>query len=353
MSRPSRPNPLEREQPALGREEPPAPDGEAGVEPGAEPAPDREPEVEPEVEPGAERAWADLERRLAAALGRMRDETFLILSTAAEADDRVCYVQFEAGDWGLRAEAVSSRFLPSERPLTAEQETALVALGWQPPGEEENARPNFSRRWSAPPPVEEVARQAVRTLREVYGVAAPRQLRHTYKSFERVLEDPDLGTEPERPAPPPRPAPQAIRSAEELRPLVEAALEGWLGLDELVRDADGDYPIRVGSALMFVQVLDGVPPLLRVFSPILRDVVESRELLDALNEINGRIRFGRVFWTSRQVIVAMELTAAGITADQVVFACTELGNLADHLDDGLHGRFGGATVFATRPTLLN
>jgi hypothetical protein len=324
MSRPSRPDPPESGQP---------------------PAPGRDPEAEP--------AWADLERRLAAVLGRLRDETFLIVSTAADDDDRVCYVQFAAGDWGLRAEAVSSRFLPSDRPLTAEQETALVALGWLPPGQEENAGPNFSRRWPAPAPVEEVARQAVRTLREVYGVAIPRQLRHTYKSFERVLEDPDLGTQPERSAPPPRPTPHTIRSAAELRPLVEAALEGWLGLDELVRDADGDYPIRVGSALMFVQVVDGVPPLVRIFSPILRDVAGSRELLDALNEINGRIRFGRVFWMSHQVIVAMELTAAGITADQVVFACTELGNLADHLDDGLHGRFGGATIFATRPTLLN
>lgn len=324
MSRPPRPEARERQQP---------------------PAPGRE--------PGAEPAWADLERRLAAALGRMRDETFLILSTAADEDDRVCYVQFAAGDWGLRAEAVSSSYLPPDRPLTAAQEADLVALGWLPPGTGDDARPNFSRTWPSPPPVAEAARQAVRTLREVYGVGTPRELRHTYKSFERVLEDPDLGTEPERPPPPPRPEHHAIRTAVELRPLVEGALEGWLGLDALVRDADGDFPIRVGSALMFVQVLDGVPPVVRIFSPILRDVAASPSLLEALNEINGRIRFGRVFWMGRQVIVAMELTAAGITADQVVFACTELGNLADHLDDGLHGRFGGATIFATRPTLLN
>jgi hypothetical protein len=301
----------------------------------------------------ADPAWADLERRLAAALGRMRDDTFLILSTAADDDGRVCYVQFAAGDWGLRAEAVSSAYLPPDHPLTPAQEADLVALGWLPPGAGDDARPNFSRTWAAPPPVVEVARQAVRTLREVYGVATPRELRHTYTSLERVLDDPDLGTEPERPAVPPRPEQHAIRSAAELRPLVEDALERWLGIDELVRDADGDYPIRVGSALIFVQVLDGMPPVVRIFAPLLRDVAASPTLLDALNEINGRIRFGRVFWMGRQVIVAMELTAAGITADQVVFGCTELGNLADHLDDGLHGRFGGATVFATRPTLLN
>jgi hypothetical protein len=96
-----------------------------------------------------------------------------------------------------------------------------------------------------------------------------------------------------------------------------------------------------------------VPPLVRIFSPILHDIDASVTLLEALNEINARIRFGRVLWAGRQVIIAMELTAADLTEAQVVVACTEIGNLADHLDDGLHGRFGGATVFATRPTLLN
>jgi hypothetical protein len=56
---------------------------------------------------------------------------------------------------------------------------------------------------------------------------------------------------------------------------------------------------------------------------------------------------------SRQVIIVMELTAADITPSQVVVACTQLGNLADHLDDGLHGRFGGATMFPARATLVN
>jgi hypothetical protein len=111
--------------------------------------------------------------------------------------------------------------------------------------------------------------------------------------------------------------------------------------------------VRIGSALMFIQLLDGLPPVVRIFSPILRDVAPSPTLFEALNEINARIRFGRVLWTGRQVVVAMELTAADLTEAQVVFACTQLGNLADHLDDGLHGRFGGATAFATRPTLLN
>jgi hypothetical protein len=297
--------------------------------------------------------WGDFERRLAAALGRMRDDTFLIVSTPGDSASPGCYVQFAAGAWGLRGEAVSSRFLPADRPLTEEQEAALAALGWLPPGAGDDGGPNWSRAWPPPAPFAEIAELAIRTLREVYEVARPADLRHSYRSFERVLDDPDLGIPPERPVPQPAPVAHAYRTAEELRPLVERALEGWLGLDALIRDADGDYPVRIGSALMFVQLLDGVPPVVRVFSPILRDVAASPVLLEALNEINARIRFGRVLWTDRQVVVAMELTAADLTEAQVVFACTQLGNLADHLDDGLRGRFGGATAFATRPTLLN
>jgi len=299
-------------------------------------------------------SWDEFEGRLALALGRMADESFLILSSPPNGDEAGYYVQVACGEsWGIRAEAVGNSNLPSTRPLTPAQEAQLAELGWQRPGPEEVGR-NFFRMWPIPAPFEDVARLAVRTLRDVYGISAPAELRYVHKSFDRgVIMEPDLGIEPGRRSPPPRRQRRAGRALAELVPLVESAIKRWLGLAELARDADGDYPIRVGSALMFVRLLDGVPPVVRIFSPILHDIGESPALLSAMNEINGRIRFGRVLWTGRQVIVVMELTAVDITADQVAFACIELGNLADHLDDGLHGRFGGSTVFATRATLVN
>ena len=51
-------------------------------------------------------------------------------------------------------------------------------------------------------------------------------------------------------------------------------------------------------------------------------------LLEALNEINRRILFGRIFWGHRGVVVAMEITGIGLTPEQVSFACVQLGNLA-------------------------
>lgn len=52
--------------------------------------------------------------------------------------------------------------------------------------------------------------------------------------------------------------------------------------------------MRVGSALTDVQVLDGVPRPVLIFSPILHGIGASPALFEALNEINTRIRFGRV-----------------------------------------------------------
>ena len=40
-------------------------------------------------------------------------------------------------------------------------------------------------------------------------------------------------------------------------------------------------------------------------------------------------------------------------ADQVAFACTQLGALSNHLDDVLHGRFGGSFAFDGRSILVN
>jgi hypothetical protein len=303
---------------------------------------------------GAALSWDEFERRLALTLEQMADETFLIIATPEGEDNRGYYLQFASGEsYGLRAEAVGSGNLRPDRALVPAREAELDELGWQRPAPDDVCR-NFTRTWPFPAPFQEIARLAVRTLREVHGIARPADLRYVYKAFgDSAIAAPDLGIEAQRRAPPPTLHRQSRGAGTELVPLIENAIKRWLGLDELARDADGDYPIRIGSALMFVRLLDGVPPVVRIFSPILHDVAANPTLLAALNEINGRVRFGRVFWAGRQVIVAMELTALDITADQVAFACVELGNLADHLDDNLHGRFGGATAFATRPALVN
>jgi len=312
---------------------------------------------------GADDAWADFERRLASVLERMPPETYLVLEAPAAAGETQVYVQFAAATAGFRAEAVSSRYLPASHPLTPAQERRLARLGWKRP-EPAAAGQNFFLDWPAPAPFVDVARLAVRTLREVYRVEQPSGLRYLHESFRHeAVTQPDLGIEsrsgrvPSAEAPMAGPAmagpAMAGPAMADLAALLEEAVGRWLGVELPARDPDGDFPIRVGSALMFVRLLEGRPPAVAVFAPILRDVARTADLLAALNDVNSRIRFGRVFWSDAQVLVATELTGLDISANQIAYACVELGNLADTLDDLLHGRFGGKTMFDEGPTLQN
>lgn len=126
-----------------------------------------------------------------------------------------------------------------------------------------------------------------------------------------------------------------------------------LDKDELITDDDGEWPVRAGSAIVIVRVVEGLPPALQLYSPVLRGVATTADLFDALNEINGRIRYGRVFVANHVVVVAMELPAVDLTATHIAFACAQLGNLADHMDDTLRGRFGGEVAFDPNPRLVN
>jgi hypothetical protein len=294
---------------------------------------------------GGDISWEQFEGRLAAVLGRMAAETFLILSTPPD-DEHCYYVQFaQGGRGGFRAEAESNNFLAGRWALSPAQEEQLAGLGWQcpMPGDSDV---NFMRQWPTPAPYAEIARLAVRSLREAYGIERPSDL--VYRRFAKRGPDfaePELGIRPERPTAPSGRGRHAAPKLAELVPLVEQAVKGFLGTDEIVRDKDGDIPIRQGSALLFVRTIDGTPPVVRIFSPVLRGVESSRPLLEALNEINGKLMFGRVLWTSGEVIVSAEVPAVGIGTEQIAFVCLQIGALADRLDDELGGRFGGEKMF--------
>lgn len=308
-------------------------------------------------------AWRAFEARLAAALAAMEHATYLVVSLAEMARTGAsAYVQFaQGGLLGFRAEAAGNHFLPPGHGLGPAQEDRLAMLGWQQPGSASQGR-NWVREWQEPVPFAEVASVAVHTLREVYGAADPSELRYrsgAFPSHHGPVPNPDLGIEPDRPA---GTAPTATVVAGHAHPALEAneaeaalkgALTEFIAGADLVPDEDGDLPIRVGSALMFVRPLGGKPPLLQLFSPLVSGVDLTPALLDALNDINRNLLFGRVFWTEREVVVSMELTAVGISAPQIAFACVQLGNLADHLDDVLRGRFGGRTMFEVPKTLMN
>ena len=97
--------------------------------------------------------------------------------------------------------------------------------------------------------------------------------------------------------------------------------------EQLRMDADGDIPIRWGSALYYVRLLDKSPTLVQVFCVVLRNVPSTHELLEEINIINEGIVVARMFWAEGNVIAAAELLAE------------------DWADTELHEQFGGEMVF--------
>jgi hypothetical protein len=295
--------------------------------------------------------WKNFGRRLARTLREMPDRTFLIVASKGGGPER--YVQFaQDASSGLRAEAVASGSLAADEALSPWQDLALVDLGWQPPEKREGAGPNYFRQVDGPMPRQEVAGLAVRTLRDVFGINEPAALEYSHGSFEReeVLQA-DLGIDvrPQTQEPAPDRHSEAISG--ELAAFIASTLEGWLGKEKVAREG-GACVIWIRPDPIVVRVLDGSTPMVRIVTPIFHDVEEDR-ILPALNEINGEIRFGRVFRTSRQVSVAVELSAVDIAADLIVFACSSLSDLADEIDADLHRRLGGVTLLGTNAPVVN
>lgn len=310
----------------------------------------------PKEEPG----WPEFEARLASALERLLPEAFLIISVAGRPRGGTSpYVQYlNFGPPGLRVEASSNRYLAPALALTPESETRLGQLGWQWPLDEGEDDRNFHREWPNPAPWAEIASLSVHTLRDVFGVESPGRLRFLHRAapaFEGRLPRLDLGIPADRTnrgrADDDGQGPLSALAA--LNRRLEDALKSFLGLPDLIRDADGDIPVRVGSVLMYVRAVVGTPPLVQLFAPILDEVELSLALLEAINDVNRRIVFGRLFWGHRGVIVAMELTGVGLTPEQVAFACVQLGNLADHLDNEFALRFGPSGTARPKRPLVN
>jgi Putative bacterial sensory transduction regulator len=137
-------------------------------------------------------------------------------------------------------------------------------------------------------------------------------------------------------------------------PQPPTSLHGWLGwavaqvldVDEVDRDPDGDIRIRYGSTMCFVRSIAD-PPSVRLFAPMVVEVLRTPALLEALNDINLNITVGRVFHTpANEVLFALELYGEQLTVEIIRASLDAATSIADHFDHQLQARFGGKTMFA-------
>lgn len=294
-------------------------------------------------------AWDEYAKVVARILDALDAGQFLILTAA----DRPIFVQFATqGSRGLRAEAVSNGFLPPGHQLDARALAAALRLGWQPPtsdpaatpDQDPEGSPNYFREWPAPVPYQEVARLAVDTLTDVFGVAHPGHVR--YEAFTRAgtpILLPALG---ERAAhddladDEPRPLSSAAEVAEQVLEILREAS----GNPDLEPDDDGEMAIRFGSSVVFFQVF-GDPPIVRAYSPALTQVPTDPKLAVALNELNSSTAFTKWMAVDGMIVAAIDLFGDPLVKHHIVHACEVLGSTADDVDDQLQQQFGGKTFF--------
>lgn len=296
------------------------------------------------------RAWAELTDALTATLGVLDDDQFLVLS--ARGTHRFVQVAVQH-DAGVRLEATAPAFLADEAP-GADRYEALLADRWLPPTHALDADPDAidphgSVNWFVDhrPPVrfDEVARRAVRALRELFGVEHPDDLEYLAAAFDGTeILLPTLGlhraVEDE---------PGTARGGEGvLREEVHATLQRLLGTDELFIDDDGDIPIREGSAVVFVRVNDD-PPFVQLFSPLLVEVPESLALYRRLSELTRGRYLVRFHYFDGTVVAGIDLFAEPFVSDHLGIAAALLTGMADDLDSELQAEFGGSVFFGDGP----
>jgi hypothetical protein len=127
--------------------------------------------------------------------------------------------------------------------------------------------------------------------------------------------------------------------------LVQKYLDGQPLPDDLAAEP---VAIRAGTAVVYLRLVDAQPPVVRVFSPLLRGIARSPELLSELNDLNARLNFVRLFWRDKTVFAATEVLAEALTGVELANTCDCLADTADYYDVRLHARFGGDIAFAER-----
>jgi hypothetical protein len=320
-------------------------------------------------------AWREFARSLADGVPELPPGANLDLTldpTASGTGDAQYSVTVRVtGDGRLIARAVGNASLPEPFRMNRAAIADMVALGWSPPGVEQDSGDHFGLT-TTPDQVGELATVLARTLRDIYGAPHPAFLVYAAYPAEsgaegaedaeddgdsagaggELLSLPPLGTA--RPAAlppgaaPPVPAAGRDEDGEQisLRDQVHTVVAAMQQItpDRLMADADGDIGIRAGTAMVFVKVRDN-PPLVDVFSPILTEIKPSEKLYGTLSDLTNRMPVGRLYCANETVWASVPVFGRNFQPSHLVLAVQVMTGLADELDDRLHGEFGGRRFF--------
>ena len=260
------------------------------------------------------------------------------------------------GAAGLAAETGKGRTAERSPQQRADDLARLRRLGWERLALERAPRHGATRadeqlrEWPHPAPLAEVGLLAVRTLREVWGVAHPRELLYAATDSSRreiLLPTLRLNRRPRDPnraegAPPLRPA-----NPRELVEAVQAAMRAHTGLAELAADAGGSIRLHRRAIALRIHVAPSVLAL-DLYATIASDAEATPELLAVLNDASFRSR-AAAFSVFEGNVYASATVPGGIFVPELLTdAFDRLMDDAEALQGTLRQRFAGAMFFDDR-----
>lgn len=288
-------------------------------------------------------AWDGFAERLAEVVSMMDPGGTLTLgSIAGDTRGASPYVRFSCRpDRRLLTTASGNAELGEEYQLDAAGLQRLADLGWEPPSVDgEHPGPHH---WFIAPQEdsEQVAGRAVAALREVFHVRHPAFL--APDQLAEVLAPPPPGELPRTGFDQDDLQALLPTSAGHLQTLVRAELAQALGYEPLT-DADGDFAIRVGSAMVFVRCTPDAHEVI-VFSPLVHEIEGRSRAMEILSDLNAQARYVRFLLIRDRVFVSMSVLAYPFVPAHLHQALRTVTVVADEIDEDLAQRLRGRTSF--------
>jgi hypothetical protein len=130
-----------------------------------------------------------------------------------------------------------------------------------------------------------------------------------------------------------------------VRSHVELLLQREWNVCRVLTDPEDDFPFRQGTAACWVSVLDGDPPMVRVFAHAAFGLKPSLKLLREINDIQTRTLSARIELVDDAVVVSQTVCAIGLTQPVLAQALDAVGYVADDIGPLLVAMFDGSTPF--------
>lgn len=296
-------------------------------------------------------AWAEFQSRLADHIAIMQQDDLLILESGfdeLDAERSMPYIQYLVWDGDMvRCEVPSNELLHPDRALSDSDQDYLTELGWSRPTHSpdvdgNSGSPSFfvdkGRSWS-----DQLAAMTVAAFRDVWGVTHPAFLKSVESGSDDVpafeVAPPATHLTPElSPTTPVTP-----HDAAHLKEMVSRSLISVLGVVPQ-QDPDGDIPVRVGNAIMFVgQLAESLD--VQLFAPLIDNISDrtrAAELVADLNRTWSRIKFVLV---DDRLSGFLEMSADPFVPKHLVDLCRTFSTFLKTVDEHFAAKFGGDLFF--------